>query len=142
LHSYVSWSVFALVPIALLVTFVPISANGIGVREGLVVLLLVQAHVALSTATALDTLQRGERHHVGQDGCDQFRDTSAYTPARRDAGFRFRVMAMGLLPTLAFSDPHRDPHRARRGQIPLDRIASIRLPVSSGWTSTDVRGQP
>jgi hypothetical protein len=53
LHSYVSWSVFALVPIALLVTFVPISANGIGVREGLVVLLLVQAHVALSTATAL-----------------------------------------------------------------------------------------
>jgi glycosyltransferase 2 family protein len=54
LHTYVSWSVFALVlPIALLVTFVPISANGIGVREGLVVLLLVQAHVALSTATAL-----------------------------------------------------------------------------------------
>jgi uncharacterized protein (TIRG00374 family) len=54
LHTYVSWSVFALVlPIALLVTFVPISANGIGVREGLLVLLLVQAHVALSTATAL-----------------------------------------------------------------------------------------
>ncbi|MGH7721723.1 MAG: lysylphosphatidylglycerol synthase transmembrane domain-containing protein [Candidatus Dormibacteria bacterium] len=54
LHSDISWSVFALVlPIALLATFVPISANGIGVREGVVVLLLVQAHVALSTATAL-----------------------------------------------------------------------------------------
>ena len=54
LHTQVSWSVFALVlPIALLATFIPISANGIGVREGLVVLLLVQAHVALSTATAL-----------------------------------------------------------------------------------------
>ena len=54
LHADVSWSVFALVlPIALLVTFIPISANGIGVREGLLVLLLVQAHVALSTATAL-----------------------------------------------------------------------------------------
>jgi uncharacterized membrane protein YbhN (UPF0104 family) len=54
LHTDVSWSVFALVlPIALLVTFIPISANGIGVREGLLVLLLVQAHVALSTATAL-----------------------------------------------------------------------------------------
>lgn len=54
LHAYVSWSVFALVlPIALLVTFVPISANGIGVREGLVVVLLVQAHVAVNTATAM-----------------------------------------------------------------------------------------
>jgi glycosyltransferase 2 family protein len=54
LRTDVSWSVFALVlPIALLATFIPISANGIGVREGLVVLLLVQAHVALSTATAL-----------------------------------------------------------------------------------------
>jgi uncharacterized protein (TIRG00374 family) len=54
LNAHVSWSVFALVlPIALLVTFIPISANGIGVREGLVVVLLVQAHVALNTATAL-----------------------------------------------------------------------------------------
>ena len=44
LHTQVSWSVFALVlPIALLATFIPISANGIGVREGLVILLLVQA---------------------------------------------------------------------------------------------------
>jgi glycosyltransferase 2 family protein len=54
LHAHVSWSVFALVlPIALLVTFIPISANGIGVREGLLVVLLVQAHVAVNTATAL-----------------------------------------------------------------------------------------
>jgi len=54
LHADVSWSVFALVlPIALLATFIPISANGIGVREGLLVLLLVGAHVKLSTATAL-----------------------------------------------------------------------------------------
>ncbi|HEY6538949.1 MAG TPA: lysylphosphatidylglycerol synthase transmembrane domain-containing protein [Candidatus Dormibacteraeota bacterium] len=54
LHSSVSWGVFALVlPIALLATFIPISANGIGVREGVVVLLLVQEHVALATATAL-----------------------------------------------------------------------------------------
>jgi hypothetical protein len=37
-------SVFALtMPVALLATFVPISANGIGVREGLIVLLLVRA---------------------------------------------------------------------------------------------------
>src|ERR1035437_5084906 len=64
------------------------------------------------------------------------------TPARRDAGFRFTVMAMGLLPTLAFSDPHRDPHWAGRGWIPLDRIASIRPLVSSGGTPTHVRGQP
>ncbi len=54
LHGHVSWSVFALIlPVALLATFIPISANGIGVREGLVVLLLVRAHVALSTATAM-----------------------------------------------------------------------------------------
>jgi hypothetical protein len=54
LGPYVSWSVFALIlPIALIATFVPISANGIGVREGVVVLLLVQAHVAVATATAL-----------------------------------------------------------------------------------------
>jgi uncharacterized membrane protein YbhN (UPF0104 family) len=54
LGSYVSWSVFALtLPLALIATFVPISANGIGVREGVVVLLLVQAHVAVTTATAL-----------------------------------------------------------------------------------------
>ncbi len=54
LGSAVSWSVFALtLPVALLATFVPISANGIGVREGVVVLLLVQEHVALPTATAL-----------------------------------------------------------------------------------------
>jgi lactoylglutathione lyase len=54
LHSHTSWSVFALtLPVALLATFIPISANGIGVREGLIVLLLVRAHVALGTATAL-----------------------------------------------------------------------------------------
>jgi len=54
LHSHVSWSVFALIlPVALLATFIPISANGIGVREGLIVLLLVRAHVALGAATAL-----------------------------------------------------------------------------------------
>jgi hypothetical protein len=69
----------------------------------------------------------------------QYRSHSAEP---HDAGFRFTVMATGLLPTLALSDPHRDPHRAGRGRIPLDQSASIRLPVSSGWTSTDVRGQP
>jgi hypothetical protein len=54
LGSYVSWSDFALIlPIALIATFIPISANGIGVREGVVVLLLVQAHIAIATATAL-----------------------------------------------------------------------------------------
>ncbi|HVC04724.1 MAG TPA: lysylphosphatidylglycerol synthase transmembrane domain-containing protein [Candidatus Acidoferrales bacterium] len=54
LQSDVSWSVFALImPVALLATFVPISANGIGVREGLIVILLVRANVALGTATAL-----------------------------------------------------------------------------------------
>jgi hypothetical protein len=64
------------------------------------------------------------------------------TPARRDAVFRFTVVALGLLPTLAFSDPRHDPHGAGRGRTPLDQIASIRLPVNSGWTFTDVRGQP
>jgi uncharacterized protein (TIRG00374 family) len=54
LQSHVSWSVFALtMPVALLATFVPVSANGIGVREGLIVLLLVRANIALGTATAL-----------------------------------------------------------------------------------------
>lgn len=54
LGTSVSWEVFALVlPVALLATFVPISANGLGVREGVVVLLLVRAHVGLPEATAL-----------------------------------------------------------------------------------------
>ena len=54
LGTQVSWSVFALtLPVALLATFIPISANGIGVREGVVVLLLVQSHVPLAVATAL-----------------------------------------------------------------------------------------
>lgn len=54
LGTHVSWSVFALtLPLALIATFIPISANGIGVREGVVVLLLVQSHVPLATATAL-----------------------------------------------------------------------------------------
>jgi uncharacterized membrane protein YbhN (UPF0104 family) len=54
LGAYVSWAVFALtLPVALLATFIPISANGIGVREGLVVVLLVQEHVAVTAATAL-----------------------------------------------------------------------------------------
>jgi hypothetical protein len=46
---------------------------------------------------------------------------------------------MGLLPTLVFSDPHHDPHRAGRGRTPLDASASIVRQVSSGWTTTDVR---
>ncbi len=50
----ISWEVFAVVlPLALLATFVPISANGIGIREGLLVLLLVQFHVPLGVATAM-----------------------------------------------------------------------------------------
>jgi len=54
LGATVPWTVFALVlPIALLATFIPISANGLGVREGLLVFLLVQFHVALPTAAAL-----------------------------------------------------------------------------------------
>jgi hypothetical protein len=44
-----------------------------------------------------------------------------------------------LLPTLVFSDPHHDPHRAGRGRIPLDVSASIVRPLSSGWTTTDRR---
>jgi len=55
LGQAVSWEVFAVaLPIALLATFVPISANGLGVREGVLVLLLVQAGgVGLVEATAL-----------------------------------------------------------------------------------------
>jgi glycosyltransferase 2 family protein len=54
LGGHVSWEVFAVaLPIALMATFIPISANGIGVREGLFVVLLVRAHVDLPMATAL-----------------------------------------------------------------------------------------
>ncbi len=54
LGASVPWTVFALaLPIALVATFIPISANGLGVREGLLVFLLVQFHVAVPTATAL-----------------------------------------------------------------------------------------
>jgi glycosyltransferase 2 family protein len=54
LGGHVSWEVFAVaLPIALLATFIPISANGIGVREGLFVVLLLRTHVGLPMATAL-----------------------------------------------------------------------------------------
>ena len=54
LGGHVSWEVFAVaLPIALLATFIPISANGIGVREGLLVVLLLRTHVPLPQATAL-----------------------------------------------------------------------------------------
>ena len=46
---------------------------------------------------------------------------------------------MGLLPTLAFSDPHRDPYGAGRGRIPVDRSASIGLPSEFRM---DHRGRP
>jgi hypothetical protein len=50
----VSWGVFALaLPIALLVTFIPISVNGIGIREGVLVFLLALFHVPVATATAM-----------------------------------------------------------------------------------------
>ena len=50
----IPWGVFAVaLPIALLVTFVPISANGIGLREGVLVLLLVQFHVPAAVAAAM-----------------------------------------------------------------------------------------
>jgi hypothetical protein len=52
------------------------------------------------------------------------------------------IVPPGLLPTLGFSDPHGDPHWGGRGRIPVDGSASIGLPVSSGWTTTDVRGPP
>jgi len=54
LGGNVSWEVFAVaLPIALMATFIPISANGIGVREGLFVVLLLRTHVPLPMATAL-----------------------------------------------------------------------------------------
>ncbi|MHB1527227.1 MAG: lysylphosphatidylglycerol synthase transmembrane domain-containing protein [Candidatus Dormibacteria bacterium] len=50
----IPWGVFALaLPVALLITFIPISANGIGLREGLLVFLLVQFHVPVATAAAM-----------------------------------------------------------------------------------------
>ncbi|HEY6539022.1 MAG TPA: lysylphosphatidylglycerol synthase transmembrane domain-containing protein [Candidatus Dormibacteraeota bacterium] len=50
----ISWEVFALaLPVALLVTFIPISANGIGIREGVLVFLLVQFHVPIGIAAAM-----------------------------------------------------------------------------------------
>ena len=54
LGGNVSWEVFAVaLPIALMATFIPISANGIGVREGIFVVLLLRSHVPLPMATAL-----------------------------------------------------------------------------------------
>jgi uncharacterized protein (TIRG00374 family) len=55
LGTSIPWSDFAIaLPLALLATFVPISANGIGVREGVLVGLLVHTlHVGLGEATAL-----------------------------------------------------------------------------------------
>ncbi|HVS42830.1 MAG TPA: lysylphosphatidylglycerol synthase transmembrane domain-containing protein [Candidatus Dormibacteraeota bacterium] len=54
LGGNVSWSIFAVaLPISLLATFVPISANGLGVREGVIFALLVHAHVSPGMATAL-----------------------------------------------------------------------------------------
>jgi uncharacterized membrane protein YbhN (UPF0104 family) len=54
LGGNVSWEVFAVaLPIALLATFIPISANGLGVREGVLVLLLVRDGVSAPMATAL-----------------------------------------------------------------------------------------
>jgi uncharacterized protein (TIRG00374 family) len=54
LGANVSWEVFAIaLPIALLATFIPISANGIGVREGVLVLLLMRDGVSAPLATAL-----------------------------------------------------------------------------------------
>jgi glycosyltransferase 2 family protein len=54
LGQSVSWEVFAVaLPIALLATFIPISANGIGVREGVLVVLLLRDGVSLPLATAL-----------------------------------------------------------------------------------------
>jgi uncharacterized protein (TIRG00374 family) len=50
----VSWMNFAVaLPIALLATFVPITANGLGVREGVLVALLVHIDVPLGAATAM-----------------------------------------------------------------------------------------
>ncbi|MGH7610768.1 MAG: lysylphosphatidylglycerol synthase transmembrane domain-containing protein [Candidatus Dormibacteria bacterium] len=50
----ISWEVFALaLPVALLVTFIPISANGIGIREGVLVFLLLQFHVPIGVAAAM-----------------------------------------------------------------------------------------
>lgn len=50
----VSWEVFAVaLPVALLATFVPISANGLGVREGVVVVLLARTGVPVAQAAAL-----------------------------------------------------------------------------------------
>jgi hypothetical protein len=70
---------------------------------------------------------------------DQYRSHSAEP---QHVGCRSTVMSMGLLPTLAFSDPRGDPHWAGRDRIPVDGNVSIGLPVSSGGTTTDVRGPP
>ncbi len=50
----ISWGVFAVsLPVALVVTFIPISANGIGIREGVLVFLLAQFHVPVPIAVAM-----------------------------------------------------------------------------------------
>jgi uncharacterized membrane protein YbhN (UPF0104 family) len=50
----ISWGVFAVaLPVALLVTFIPISANGIGIREGVLVFLLAQFHVPIAIAVTM-----------------------------------------------------------------------------------------
>jgi hypothetical protein len=90
------------------------------------------SHVATRTAILVTERRNGRVGDISE----------MRTRARRDAGIRLTAMTMGLLPTLAFSDPRCDPHWAGRGWIPVDGNASIGLPVSSGWTATDVRGPP
>jgi hypothetical protein len=54
----------------------------------------------------------------------------------REGGHRGQ---MGLLPTLALSDPHRDPHWAGQGRIPLDGSAANPTTSQSGL---DLHGRP
>jgi hypothetical protein len=51
------WQIFAVtIPVTLAATWLPLSANGIGVREGILVGLLTHAGVASGPATALSIL--------------------------------------------------------------------------------------
>jgi hypothetical protein len=101
LGQNVPWSVFAVaLPISLLATFVPISANGLGVREGVVFALLVHAHVSPGVATALSL----------------FVD--------------LQMIPFAVLGGLAFLIEHRVPTRAARlmGRLDLVRL-SLPVPV-------------
>ncbi len=67
---------FAIIPLVYLVTILPISLGGLGVREGMLVFLLAQFNVAITDAVTLSFLIYLNRVVVGSlGGLIQLKDT-------------------------------------------------------------------